>query len=446
MSISLKALEAAVTKVEQIRDDELTFEAGDSVITLRGLRPDEDTSVQRYANEVLPKDGTSADQTTLADFMDRMRFGILGYSVVQIDDLDLRNVEYLDAEDEDGTYQVPKHEGLRELIKKSWSRAMMSVVFKKFTELLDKIEIRAEKAVHFDPEDLDDEISRIEARLAELKESKTKREEDVRDNIRNTQKAVSSINSSQEQARNIAQKAKDPTPDRTPEPPVPSEEVAPPRPPTEGAQRRPSIPQSAPPPQRPDPVAEQPEPPVEPNRPVHPPTPDHRGPIPDPYGGDSFMDTSDPEEAIYAEGLRQEMLFKKQQEAAAREKERNQQLQNEQSKRIVQARANRPTAAPAKSVDVSSFGGRASQGLRQALNTQDAVVQQTSEPPVHSASSQRPAQIDGHPVFAMGTQVLDKKQSQDTQEVPPVPIDAPGGFSSRNPRFRGGSGDGSGML
>lgn len=443
MSISLKALEAAVTKVEQIRDDELTFEAGDSVITLRGLRPDEDTSVQRYANEVLPKDGSPADQTTLADFMDRMRFGILGYSVVQIDDLDLRNVEYLDAEDEDGTYQIPKHEGLRELIKKSWSRAMMSVVFKKFTELLDKIEIRAEKAVHFDPEDLDDEISRIETRLSELKESKSKREDEVRDNIRNTQKAVSNINASQEQARNIAQKAKDSTraPDPAPEPAAPSQ-PAPSQTAAEATQRRPSIPQSAPPPQRPNPVAEEPEP----SRPVHPPTPDHRGSIPDPYGGDSFMDTSDPEEAIYAEGMRQEMLFKKQQEAAAREKERNQQLQNEQSKRIVQARANRPTAAPTKSVDVSSFGGRASQGLRQALNTQDAVVQQTSEPPVHSASSQRPAQIDGHPVFSMGAQVLDKKQSQDTKQVPSVPIDAPGGFSSRNPRFRGGSGDGSGML
>lgn len=440
MPISLKALEAAVTRVERIRDDELTFEAGESKITLRGLRPDEDTSVQRYADEVLPKDNTKATQSTLAEYMDRMRYGILGYSVIQIDDLDLRDVDYLDTEDpETGeAYSVPKAEGLRELIQRSWSRAMLAQVFKKFTELLDKIEVRAERAIEFNPVELDDEIKRVEARLDELKQAKGKRSEEIQDNIRKTQKVVSEVNTGQQQARERVEAAKQ----QATQPPQ-----SPTAPPT--VSRRPQYPANVSPPKRPveDPLVSQQIPPAQ-HQPQHPPTPE--GVIPDPFEGNSFMDTSDPDEAIYQEGLRQEMLYKQQQEAATRERADTQRRQQEQSAKIAAARSTRPQAKlQGPVVDLSKAGGHATRdpGLRQALNTQDAVVQQTSQPPIHSAASQRPAQLGDKPVFSVGTQVLDKKQ--ETARIPAGGIDTPGGMGSHNPRFRGTNnrgGHGSGVL
>ncbi len=433
MTISLKALEGAITQVEKVADQELTFQVNGTNIAIRGLRPDEDTEVQRYAQSALPKNGEE-DQAAFAEFMDRLRYGTLGYSVVQINDMDLRNEDYLSTEDEEGApYDVPKSEALRDMIRKNWSRPMLAAVFKKFVELLNRIEVHADRSVKFDPADLNDEIKRMEERLTELKTTRDEQGKEVQDVITKTQHAVSKINNSQiehRKAQNVnTVEAVDVDPQQAPVPQQAPEPVSEPEPPRQ-ENRRSSIPQQMAPPSR---QAPQPQPQM-----TSPETPRNGG-IPDPHEGHSFMDTSDPEAAIYEEGRRQEMIYQQQQERAAREREAKAQRHEEQ-KKLLAAKARRPQQRPAGgATDVSQLGGRASKdpGLRQALNTQNAVSH-GNQPPIRSAAT-KPAQLGGKDVYALDAQTLDRRAKQERQGAPAGGIDQPGGVGSLNPRFKGGN-------
>ena len=156
--VSLKALEAAITQVERIRDIEYSFEASGVEITLRPLRAGEETEVQRYAEVAMESlEEGEATQAAFADFMDRMRHASLGFAIVQLGDLDLRTTEYLETgeNDEKGNpISVPKWEAIRELIGREWTRTMLSQVFARFGELLERVELGAAKNVKFDPVEL----------------------------------------------------------------------------------------------------------------------------------------------------------------------------------------------------------------------------------------------------------------------------------------------------
>ena len=88
--VSLKVLETALNQVEKIRDHVLTFNAGGTRVSLRALRSEEETEVQRYAQIAFEGTGDEPDQAHMADFMDRLRHGSLGFSVVRLGDLDLQ--------------------------------------------------------------------------------------------------------------------------------------------------------------------------------------------------------------------------------------------------------------------------------------------------------------------------------------------------------------------
>jgi len=411
MTINFKSLEKAISQVEQISEMELAFEANGVQVTLRTLRPVEDIDVQRRAQAVLDAetgDAKSPNTVALAEFMDQLRFGLLGYSIVQIDDLDLRTVTYIQNEDENGeVYDQPKHQAVEQLVRDKWSREMLAVVFKKFLELQEKVSVRAQNAVKFDVQDLDQEIERLEKRMEELKEARASRLKPVEDTIVRAREIVGSENNRQVEAREAAGATKTVI--------------------TAPTERPRAVPPVAPPPpaRRPEPVV---------TTPVEPVAQDD-GKFPDPFDGDSFIDTADPDAAIEAEGRRQEILYRQQLEQKARQKA----MQEEQhAQRVQEAQVRRAASTvsspPGGAVDVSTLGGRASRdpGLRQALNTQDAV-QRPAAPPIHSATAQRPAQIQGMDVYALEPQVLDRR-SQHTGPV--IPLDPMGGESSVNPRFR----------
>ena len=146
--VNLKALEAALAKVERIRDHEFCFEIGDTEICLRPLRPDEETEVQKYAQVAMEMVGEDeANQAAFADFMDRMRHASLGFSVVQIGNVNLRDVEYVETGEKDNNgndVSIPKWEAVCQIMARDWSRMMLSQVFAKFGEMLDRMELRSQ--------------------------------------------------------------------------------------------------------------------------------------------------------------------------------------------------------------------------------------------------------------------------------------------------------------
>lgn len=182
MALTLRELKTVMAPLSQIGKGELSFDIEGTAITLRALTPQEELHVQRYARAALAE-GDAGDQTTIMEYLDRFRYMSLGYSIVQIGSLDFRKVETIETGEKlaNGTaIKVKKHEALIDVIS-TWSRNMAVAVFRKFGELSYRVEMDVEKVITFDEVDYDTEITRLEERLADLKEQKSRHEFSLRD-------------------------------------------------------------------------------------------------------------------------------------------------------------------------------------------------------------------------------------------------------------------------
>jgi hypothetical protein len=457
--VNLQALEAAIGKVERIRDHEFTFEVEDTEVTLRPLRPDEETEVQRYSQVAMENVTTEeGDQAAFADFMDRMRHASLAFSVVQIGGLDLRDVEFVETgeQDEKGNMiSIPRWEAVRDLMAREWSRMMLSQVFGKFGEMLERLEVSAQKRIKFEPVDLDEEIERLERRLAGLKETKSQIKEPPQDVIRDRQKAVVERDEVAAKVRDAVRSG--PRPEET----VPADvqaavdevveeppQQAPQEEPQQAQGRRSAIPTSASAPERSGP----PQPPQQPQQPQQPEPPgpelDKQG-IPEPHGGDSFFDPSDPEQAMAAEAQRQAVLHqrhiaKQRQAAKQRQMQEEMGIPTQDQMNAERMAADRASQSP-RGVNLDTSPG----GLRSAANVSDAVMDsgagsmQSGRPKQQPQPAQggTPARMHGKPVFKMPAQNLDRPERENQRqhgEPAPSPVKintpSPGG---RQSKFRG---------
>jgi len=178
-----------MSPLSEVGKGELTFDVNGTVLTLRALTPNEEIEVQRNARSILAE-GDITDQVNMLEYLDRFRIGSIAYSLVQVGDLDFRNLETIEtgATLPGGTrVKVKRHEALAELVG-TWSRNMVVAVFRKFGELMTKVEKEVEDLIDFEPVDYDSEISRLEERLRELREEKARMsatEVDARTNLRN---------------------------------------------------------------------------------------------------------------------------------------------------------------------------------------------------------------------------------------------------------------------
>jgi len=255
--LDLNALKEALAPLAKIGRDELTFESGGMQLTLRPLLPMEEVAVQRYAASVLDKIQTDeglnpTDQMSRAaalDYFDRFRIEIIAYALVQIDDLDLRDVDKIPTGEtlENGTpIQMSRMRAMREVVY-DWSRAMLTVCFAKYGDLVQKIATEADKIASSSISDIDAEIERVEERLQMLKEDRETRAKgdptvtakQITDLIRagDEMKQQASRSASLARAQHLAAQADAPAP--------PTQEPAPP---PETAPRKSVIPPSSPPP------------------------------------------------------------------------------------------------------------------------------------------------------------------------------------------------------
>jgi len=449
--VNLKALEAAIHKVEKIRDHEFDFEVDGIKIYMRPLRADEETEIQRYAQvalEAVTEEDT--DQATFADFMDRMRHATLGFALVQIGTLNLRDVEYIATGEMTDTGQevsIPKWEAICNLIKMDWTRTMLAQVFAKFGEMLERMELRAQKAVSFEAVDLQEEIERTQRRLDELKKAQTKIKQPQASRIPPKQPQQTAPDP---EVQEVVDQVVSEQPQQGREP---ASQSAPPQPP-QG--RTSAVPQSAPPRERPIQQAA-PEYTLESEEPQPPPQEqehevDSRG-IMRPDGGDSFFDPSDPGQALAIEERRQ-MMLRQQQIARQRAKAEEDRLRREagiptaeeHAAQMAQGQreANRPKAV---SLTTPSPGG-AVDSLRQAANLQNAVADNRQgavhagrprQAPPQSQGAGQPAKLHGKPVFKMPAQTLERPETTRQHGEPaPGPAQALNPTAGgRNPNFRG---------
>ena len=170
MTISLQALEAALSSIEEIGNDELTFDVGSTTITMRTLLPEEEQEVQRYASEVWSEDDGQSNTEALS-YVSRFRVDTIARALVSVGDQDLTDVEYIHTGEvlaNGKAVKEPRHQAVRKLVLK-WGGPIRMAVFKKYAELLKKVEARGESSIQFEPSDPQAEIDRLEQRIAELR-------------------------------------------------------------------------------------------------------------------------------------------------------------------------------------------------------------------------------------------------------------------------------------
>ena len=96
MSISLEALEAALSEIEKLGHDEATFDVGGTSVTMRSLTPELEGEVQRYAAQAWTEDDDNDAGETLA-FVDRFRLETIARALVAVGEVDLRETEHLET-------------------------------------------------------------------------------------------------------------------------------------------------------------------------------------------------------------------------------------------------------------------------------------------------------------------------------------------------------------
>jgi len=177
--LDLSALKQALEPLTKIGRDEATFEIGGMEITILPLLHLDEVKVQRYSASVLTdiqaQEGLAEDdqmsRAAALDYFDRFRIEIISYSIVQVDSLDLRGVETIptgEVLDNGVAVQIPRPLAMREIVE-GWSRAMLTVCFARYGDLVQRIADQADKIAKSSLPDIEAEIGRVESRLARLK-------------------------------------------------------------------------------------------------------------------------------------------------------------------------------------------------------------------------------------------------------------------------------------
>jgi len=336
MPINLKDLQGALAQVGKIAYDEITFPAGDHEITLRPIKTWEEAEVDAFA-KVAWEGKDEDDAAAFGDYLDRMRVGTLSHSIIVFDGLDLRDVAHIDTGELSNTgtmIQIEKHAALRDAIFE-WPRQVLHRAYLKYSEMMTRVEVKAQAAIQIEVKDLDAEIVRLNGRVADLQAIKEASEEradapepkahqreavveastvaqdrmnglldqaDTADFRRQSSAAEQAASSPQAPPQAQAPQAPPqaaPSPRGRQEgvsyPPMGSDARQPTYDPRPGGPRQPITPQTGAAPSREAPPPQPAPPPIE------------RDPmgIERPHDGDSFYDSAEPEDAMAAETRRQ---------------------------------------------------------------------------------------------------------------------------------------------
>lgn len=244
--LNLQVLEQAFSSISNIGKGTIECDVDGQSVLLMALLPHEEVAVQKYAAVALEenKDALSAN----TEFLDRFQVGLLSYAVVKVGPLDLRTYEYIETGEKlpNGVaVKIPRHDAVRRMIG-GWSRIVRQYLFRKYSELMERIDIDADKLIKYEPVDLDAEIERLADRIKDLRDRKAEQE--------NEKQAKHPF---RQQVENFSNRAEAKQEEEVPASPY--EEVQQPLPPDPPFQpRQPVIPATMPPPAKVAPQAPSP--------------------------------------------------------------------------------------------------------------------------------------------------------------------------------------------
>ncbi len=183
--MNLDMLKAAMKPLEDFGKDEIEIEVNGTIVVLKTLLPVEEVSCQKYASGVLEQireeidiENDQMSRHGALDYFDKFRTEVISYAIIKIGALDFRGVEFIETGellDNGKPKKIKRQLALRNIIQESWSRAMITICFSKYGDLITKLSEKAEKVAEKSISDLDAEIDRIAVKLEKLKQEKDKR-------------------------------------------------------------------------------------------------------------------------------------------------------------------------------------------------------------------------------------------------------------------------------
>jgi len=188
--MKLSDLKSAFQPLLELSHREKTIDVAGLSLTLRTISPKEEAEIQNN----LPVISEGEDGTSAMEFVDVFRKETLSRSIVQVGDLDLRGVSYVETgevNDKGVALKVRKEEAVLQFMD-DWSRAILTSVFESFTELVEDLEEDLAKKLLIEPKDKDAEKEVLRERLNDLERQEAMTA--VSDRSNEVLKEVSNIN------------------------------------------------------------------------------------------------------------------------------------------------------------------------------------------------------------------------------------------------------------
>lgn len=203
----LDQLKKALEPLVELSRAETSFDVMGTTVHLRLLSPDEELQCQQEAQQFISEvedddEVEDLSRTRAIRFLDGFRLSILSRAIVQINDLDLRDMQYIETGEElaNGVkVKVLKTQAVRDIIIK-FPRQIQVFVMQKFHILTESVSVVVGDNLESDFSDDDAEIQMMEEELQRKKNAINNKKEavqqdDVRKLMRTTAKQSESFTS-----------------------------------------------------------------------------------------------------------------------------------------------------------------------------------------------------------------------------------------------------------
>lgn len=173
--LDLATLKATLQPIRAIGEVEERFMIQDIEVCMRVLSPKEEVEIQRWAQQNLlsaSEKDRETDNSLAVEYLNRFKMGCLSHSIVEINGIDLRNEDYVATGEilsNGKAVKVKRTEAVIELLE-NWPRPLLTAVFRKFNEIMERCELESDNSIEFNPPDIQSEIQRLVQRIGTLEE------------------------------------------------------------------------------------------------------------------------------------------------------------------------------------------------------------------------------------------------------------------------------------
>jgi len=167
--MNLSDLQKAFKPLLELSHQERKLNLAGVNIVLRTITPKEESEIQKSLPAL-----NGDEETSPVEFVDVFRKETLARSIVQIEDLDLRSLQYLETgEEKNGVrVKITKVEAVSRVIE-NWSRAIVVSAFQEFTNLLEEQEKLLKQKLDFTPDNKDAEKEILKSRIEEIERAQS---------------------------------------------------------------------------------------------------------------------------------------------------------------------------------------------------------------------------------------------------------------------------------